>query len=323
MNNKTGIIRQTYLDKFGVQPGTYKGPLQDSYIKDIKSAIEVRSQVALVAQFGSGKTDLVNQVKQSWTARGETRPLFVDIASPDKARLTITSVLDAMLRRLDPPKKGSSTEAKATNLIAALGRHLRDHSREVCLVIDNAHRCREELFSELRDLREQDFNGIKPLFAVLLVGQEGLEGKLNERKEVGWRTQFLFLNENHGWWTFSERVNYLTSVYGRAITGKARENIAAKTRVPLEIDVCVADAMQRASQSGVKSVIDEEVVPGTIRDRRESLGLSQQDVANEAGISKASVSNAEAGKGNPKYQAIVAKTLDKLQGRKNNKEQAV
>lgn len=327
MNNKTGIIRQSLLDKFGIpSPGTYQGPLHKTYISDIKSAIMARSQVALVAQFGAGKTEIANQVKTSWIPGAQDRPLFVNIVSPDKARLSITSVLEAMLDALKSPKKGRSSQAKATNLITALGKSINTHNREVCLVIDNAHRCREDLFTELRDLREQDYNGIKPLFSVLLIGQTGLEGKLKEREEVGCRTQYFFMTENKGWWSYNDRVQYLKAVYGDAITQQARENIAKKNNVPLLMDVSVADAMERAASSGVKDVIDEEVVPSPLAEQKKALGVSLQDIANEAGISKTSVSNVLGNEGtdksNPDQEIRTQRALDILRKKKEQQQQS-
>lgn len=310
MKNNTGILRQSLLKKFGLEDtGTYRSTLQQTYINDIKKAIERRNQVAVVGQFGAGKTELVNQIKQSWQAK---RPLFIDIVSPDKTRLTITSAVDKMLRRLQVKHHGRSTEAKATNLIDALGRHMRDNNRPVCLVIDNAHRCREELFSDLRDLREQDFNGIKPLLSVLLIGQEGLEGKLYEHPEVGWRTQFLSLSENTGWWTFAERVNYLQQVYGKAITSGARENIAVSCSGPLEMDYRVGEAMKLAAGSGVKDVIDEEVVPASLQKMKSDANVSYQAIADQSGMPKSQVENAIKNEDQEDQDERVQKTLQKM-----------
>lgn len=288
--NKTGMIRQSTLARFGVKTtGTYESKLHKSFITDLQDGILNQYQMAIVAQFGAGKSQLMHMLQASYK-NINVRPVFIHIVSPDKKRLTIGAVVDAMLMHLGVKEPGRSVNTKTVHLITALGTHLKDTNRPVCLVIDNAHRCDLELFSEIRDLREQQFNGIFPLFSVIFIGQEGLQTKLNRRKEVGWRTQFHHMNERGGWWTYEERIAYLQSVYGTAITEAARQNIAAKTTVPLEIDRLVGDSMEKARTAGM-SVINDQVVLSTDQEVLAGQGISYADIAAKAGVSKASVSN--------------------------------
>jgi len=293
MSKKTSIIRQSTLDHFGIkQPGTYVSPLHYSLISDIKDGINNYYMMAIVGQFGSGKSQIQLMLEADYLSENKsTRPLFVHIVSPAKSKLHIGAVVDAMIRMLEVPEAGRSVDAKTINLIPALGDMVKKKNRKVCLVIDNAHRCDKELFSEIRDLREQHFEGIRPLFSVLLIGQpgkKGLDGKLMLRKEVGLRTQILELTEREGWWDFDMRMKYLNSVYNGAISESAQINIACKTTVPLEIDSLVGECMEEAKK-GRKKIVDEEVIPATDQEILSGLGISLHDIANRAGVGKTTV----------------------------------
>lgn len=289
---KTSIIRQSTLNHFGLKnPGTYRSNLHDQLITDIQDGIKNQYMMAIVAQFGAGKSQLQHMLEAAYLGKSD-RPIFVHIVSPDKKRLNIGAVVEEFIRKLEVRDAGRSVNAKTVNLIAALGEVMVKQRRNVCLVIDNAHRCDMELFSELRDLREQHYDGIFPLFSVLLIGQpgaKGLDGKLMRRKEVGLRTQFYFINEKAGWWTFRERLNYLNAVYNGVISDQAKINIASKADVPLVIDGIVNEAMEDAKRVGMRQ-ITEEVVPATDKEILSGLGLSYQDVADHAGVGKTTVS---------------------------------
>lgn len=290
---KTGIIRQSTLKHFGLkEPGTYHSKLHMQLVDDIKDGINNQYMMAIVAQFGAGKSQLQHMLEANYLGQAD-RPLFIHIVSPDKKRLNIGAVVDEFIRKLEVRDAGRSVNAKTVNLIAALGDMVTKQRRNVCLVIDNAHRCDQELFSEIRDLREQHYEGIFPLFSVLLIGQpgsKGLDGKLTRRKEVGLRTQFYFLNEKAGWWTFSERLNYLQAVYNGVISKQAQINIASKADVPLMIDGVVNEAMEAAKKVGMRR-ITEDVVPATDKEILSGLGISYADVAEAAGVGKTTVSN--------------------------------
>ena len=318
---KTGIIRQSTLKHFGLkEPGTYESPLHKQLINDVKDGIANQYQMAIVADFGSGKSQLQHMLEASYLGKTD-RPLFIHIVSPDKARLNIGSVVDEFNRKLQVTEAGRSVNAKTINLISALGKVVTEGNRNVCLVIDNAHRCDVELFSEIRDLREQHYNGIFPLFSVLFIGQTGLQSKLNRRKEVGWRTQFYNMNETAGWWTFQERIEYLKNVYDGAITPEAQINIASKTNVPLEMDRLVGDAMEKA-RTARKPVIDADVVPSTAKEVLAGFEISYADVAAEAGVGKSTVSNYINGEAvSPSKSEDISRAIEKLKSNRTNLRQ--
>lgn len=315
---KTGIIRQSTLRHFGLkEPGTYQSPLHKQLIEDIKDGVDNQYQMAIVADFGSGKSQLQHMLEAAYL-KESNRPLFVHIVSPSKAKLNIGAVVDEFNRKLQVTDAGRSVNAKTINLISALGKFVTEGKRNVCLVIDNAHRCDPELFSEIRDLREQHFDGIFPLFSVLLIGQTGLQTKLNRRREVGWRTQFHHMNEKGGWWTFDERIEYLKAVYNGVITDEAQINIASKTNVPLEIDRLVGDSMEKA-RTARKKVIDAEVVPATDKEILAGLGLSQSDIADAANVSKGTVNNYLHGKKiSDEKSTQISAAIEKLKGNSNS-----
>jgi DNA-binding XRE family transcriptional regulator len=133
------------------------------------------------------------------------------------------------------------------------------------------------------------------VFSILYVGQEKLLGKLGAYKEVFWRTLILNMHaEASAWMNFTERQNYLTAVYGEAISPQARERIARKASKPLEMEYYVTEKMEQARAAG-KDRLDGEVVKLSIRERREALGLSLQEVADEAGIGKTTAFDIEKG----------------------------
>ncbi len=320
---KTSIIRQSTLNHFGLkEAGTYESKLHQTLIDDIKDGINNQYMMAIVGEFGSGKSQLQHMLEAAFLGQND-RPVFVHIVSPDKKKLNIGAVVDAFIDRLGVKDPGRSVNAKTTNLIPALGESLIGAQRNICLVIDNAHRCDLELFSEIRDLREQHYNGIFPLFSVLLIGQPGMESKLMKRKEVGWRTQFYHLNEKNGWWTFEHRIKYLQAVYNGAITPQAQINIASRTTVPLVMDQLVKDSME-AARAVRLDVVNEEVVPASDKEILSGLGLSYADVAEAAGVGKTTVNNYINGEQVGKDSADkISSAIEKLKGEKTQFKNAV
>lgn len=291
------IIKKRVLKKFGVnQKGIYRGPVHEMFIEDIKDAIDENKFIALIGDFGSGKTSLFDFVEQDYSHND--RYHFVHVENTNKEKLTINNITDAIILDLTKETPQRSMEARTRQITRILGELHVNKRKNICVVIENAHRVHAATLMAVKDMREKKYLGRHPLFSIALIGQGELRNKLAKWDEVLWRTLILDLH-NSEWMSYQERINYLNSVFGDSITGVAKDRIAMQTRTPLHMEFLLAEKMDEAAKAG-KDVIDDEVFPATLRERYEALrqhGVSQKKIGELAGnLSKSSVSDTLAGK---------------------------
>lgn len=287
------------LEHFGVShKSIYINAQFKTFSKDIKNAIDSNEMVAIVGSAGAGKTELFKHVKLRLTRDQENCSLvFVRVHNKLKEKMTIASVINAIIEGLqsgEEPRR--DLEARSKQVIRLLGEAVVSQHRKVCVFIEEAHRLHASIFRALKELREDDFAGISPLFSVVLLGHAPLKEKINQRKEVCWRSSMLELNESSGWMGYGERVKYLKHVYGNAITPVARERLAALFKVPLSLDYNVEKLMGDAMKAGFNRLSEDSVslTPAEILNAM-NMGLSNkdpkyvslQDVATEAGVGRA------------------------------------
>lgn len=310
------IQKKRTLRHFGIEEkGTYRGDLHELYIQDIIDAIDENQICALIGKFGSGKTTVERMALDDLDKAGDGKYQFVYVDSADLERLSAGQILDAIIMDLSNESARRSTLARSRQARRIMGERVRN-GQKISLVIDNAHRLHPNVLMALKDEHEKNWMGYSPLFSVFYVGQEKLLGKLSTYKEVFWRTLILNLQEEHSnWMNFNERISYLAAVYGEAITPQARQRIARKARVPLEMEFYITEKMEEAKAAG-KRQLDGEVVQLSLRDRREALGISQQDLASEAGIGKTTVHEVEHGV-NTRKKPDVEQALQRLESRQD------
>jgi type II secretory pathway predicted ATPase ExeA len=299
------IQKKRTLRYFGIEEkGTYRGDLHDLHVDDIKDAVKEHQIAAVIGQFGSGKSTVADMAIQDLTNKRESMYNIIYIDSADLEKLSIGSVLECIIMDIgggETPFR--SIQARTRQARRILGRKVQDGFKNV-LVIDNAHRLHPNVLLAMKDEHEKKYEGISRLFSVLYIGQEKLLSKLDTYKEVFWRTLILNLqSEESNWMNYEERINYLSTVYGPAITPIARERIARKTRVPLEMEYLVTQKMEEAKTGGKKQ-IDEDVVELSIRERREALGISLQELGDKAKVGKSTVHEIEKGLPSTKTSAV-------------------
>jgi type II secretory pathway predicted ATPase ExeA len=275
------MTQNQLLRHFGLTGlGLYQGEMHRTLIRELTSVVNERGNAAVVGEFGSGKTELLDMVAQA--TPHSVRWVYVN--TPDKEGLRITSVMNAMARELlgsssETPRR--SSEALATQLQRLLGEAVKGRGESVVLVIENAHRLHPNVLMALKDMREMRYAGIRPLFATILVGQEPLASRLETYGEVWYRTQVIELNERTGWMTVQERVAYLASRFGRAIEPATRQRIAALVQRPLVLDHFVLERMADAMAAGY-DVVDERVMTLSLAEQKAALGASNKQIAQAA-----------------------------------------
>lgn len=262
----------------------YNAPILDVYAAELGQAISTNSFIALVGEYGAGKTHLVREVKRKLaegTPSGRPVDVIESVDLSDRT-VTIASLLrDVIIALGETPMRSSS--ALSHQAIRLLGMNVRSKRRTNVLVIDDAHRLHPETLAALKRLRERDFCGLAPLLSVVLIGHPSLADTLARRDEIGWRCDVLHLDEDAGWMTPPERVRYLEAVFGDVIAPEARERIAALCRMPEQMNQFVRARLSQARRLGL-DVLDERVVRPTTREMKQGLG---EDVASVRKIAKA------------------------------------
>lgn len=323
------IQKKKTLRHFGIsQKGIHEGTLHRMFMQDIKDAIDEQQLVALIGQFGSGKTTLFDFLEQKVSARRDSKYRFVRVATHDKENLTINNIANAIIYDLSKEAPRRSKEARDRQIARIAGELAVGGGKRICIVVENAHRMHANTLMAIKDLMEAKYNGHSPLFSIALIGHGTLKNKLGKWEEVLWRTMILDL-EKAGWMNYQERIDYLESVYGKAITPGARDRIALRTRVPLEMEFFLNEKMEEAKKAG-KEVIDEEVIPATLEQRYHALkqggdiSVSYGKISDISGVPKSSVSDTIKGKSSThkdKVQQAIAELEQELRGDNNQNRQ--
>jgi type II secretory pathway predicted ATPase ExeA/predicted DNA-binding protein YlxM (UPF0122 family) len=303
-------MNRLILEHFGLQAkGAYAGMPFKTILTDIKNAISDNQMIAICGAAGSGKTVLFHQAVRQIN-RLEKQTKFIYVCNFFKERLTIANIVNAMIYDLSNENLRRDFEARSRQVIRLLGRAHVMHKINIVIIIEEAHRIHANTFRALKELRECSFNSICPLFSIVLIGHPQLSNKLEQRKEVFWRSRVIELNEANGWMTFRERVRYIKDVWGESITARAREDIAVLTSVPLQTDVFIEEKLTEAYKAG-KTVLDEECVEVPLLDLYRALDVSLKQVAEEAGTGKTTVYDVLHGN-NTTRKPAVKKALESL-----------
>ena len=310
------LQKKRTLRHFGVdQKGVYRGKMHELYMSDLKDAIDQQNLISLIGSFGSGKTTLFDFLEQDLTDRINTRYEFVRVQNTHKEKMTIAGITDAIIYDLSKETPKRSMEARTRQLARIGGEKHVKNNKKICVIIENAHRIHANTLMAVKDLMECKYLGRSPLFSVALIGHGNLRNKLAKWEEVLWRTLILDL-ERSGWMSYNERRKYLKAVYGKAITPEARDRIALRTRVPLEMEFYLNEKMEEAKHAG-KDVIDGEVVAATLQQRYQALkktgeSVSYNRISEISGVPKSSVGDTIKGKSDT-HRDKVQQAIDELE----------
>jgi type II secretory pathway predicted ATPase ExeA len=265
---------QELLSHFGLDADMlFWSDQHERHAARIRDAITSRRMLAVCGRFGCGKSWLVRETVQ---AADHTDVIYV--ANPDREHIRIGHVITAIVRRLSDEAPRQGVLDRTYQVARLMGEKVIRQKRDVCVVVENAHRLHAKALLKLKDLRESAiYQGHDFLFSVVLVGQDGLRAKLDRYGEVKYRSKTLDLSEEAGWMDHAMRSAYLRHIYGDVIAEPARQHLAGLYRSPLELDYTVEEKLETLRNAGLNQLTLDQI-DLSVRKQREALGISQSDL---------------------------------------------
>lgn len=307
------------LRQFGLeQLGKWRGKTFIQFARDVADDILDDRMIGIVGKWGMGKTLLFNEVKRVLTQSHDSNMDFVRIVNEEKERITISSIVTAML--LDLLTAGGDTrpsepirrdlEARSRQLQRIMGQRVVGEGRKITVFIENAHRLHPNTIRAIKDLRELDFNGQYPLFSVVLIGHPQLGEKMDAYGEVRCRTTKYELNEATGWMTYRDRIELLKAVYGEALSPKVRELVSTLYKSPLAMCFTINGKMEQLAKIGATQVKEDafDLSPYDYYYSLKEDGITMPDIADAAGVALGTVHNVISGNA----PAMKSKVMDGL-----------
>ncbi len=313
-------ISNRLLKHFGVKKmGDYWSETCDDRKEFIKEAINEQQMLAVVGERGIGKSTLFEIAKNELS----NNTIFVYANDPSKEFMSIGTILTDMVTKLSGETKRGSRAARKLQLARIMGELHIKSNKNICLVIEEAHRINKLIYRALKELREAEYLGVSPLFSVVLIGHPLLKVKLAQVEEAFLRSHILELSESAGWLNYEERIEFLRTVFRGAIKPTVRKRIAISKRQPLDMINYVEQKMQEAYNAG-RSVLDDDVVQPSPAEAyyamKESYpeAISYKVIAEEINetsntqISKTTVHDVIKQGNSHKKSKVVMKALDKI-----------
>ena len=253
----------------------------------ISDCVESRGWLAVVGDVGVGKTTAVDAALAGMPAVKLIEPLALD-----RERLRIGAILEAGIEDRSEERPRQSMEARARQWRRVVGQTAMANS--VAMVLEEAHRLHPQTLAALKRLREIKWAGLRPILAIILVGQPELQEKLRRIREVGLRVR----RQHMEGLTASEIGEYLEMI-GYPADPNAAIEMHKTSSTPLAREEWAIEAWKLARLRKHKriAVADlREVLAQDVAERIRPLGLSQGEIARRTGLSKATVSQALNGK---------------------------
>jgi len=265
---------QELLSHFGLDADAlFWSDQHERHAHTIRAAIDSRRMLGICGRFGCGKSWLTRHAVR---ARDRTDVIYV--ANPDREHIRIGHVITAIVRRLSDEAPRQGVLDRTYQVARLMGEKVIRQKRDVCVVVENAHRLHAKALLKLKDLRESAiYQGHDFLFSVVLVGQDGLRAKLDRYGEVKYRSKTLDLSEEAGWMDHAMRLDYLHHIYGDVIAPSAREHLAGLYRSPLELDYTVEEKLETLRNAGLDQLTLDQI-DLSVREQREALGISQSEL---------------------------------------------
>jgi len=257
--------------------------------RTLRDAVKGRGWTAVIGEAGSGKTTTVNQVLEE-----EDGWLPIQPACLDSSRVTISYVLSAVVNGIaaagiesgeTPRLSLSAREIQAARMLGVASQ-----SREVVIVLEEAHKLHWRTLTCLKRMREMRFKGLRsPLFTLVLVGQPELRHVLAVRREVFFRcrrtdvrglspSEFGEFAKAMGWTKMAQpgALDQLDNMTWDELHGRSYIEAMAK----------FDDALALAGRRGHRKVEvgDVDDVFTTLKARVKRCSLSLQQIANRAGL---------------------------------------
>ena len=304
---------------FGLNPKSmYWGAEHDKRAERIQNAVDSRQMLGVVGPFGSGKSVLVREALTDHLGRDQ----MIYVQNFDKENLTIGHIVSNIIDEIggsESPRRDMN--ARCIQMARMIGEEVVVQGRDICVVIENAHRIHANTLLALKDARETAiYKGHDNLFSVILVGQEPLAAKLEKFGEVEYRSRQLTLSPSEGWMTHEERLRYLDAIYSDVIEPAVATRLAALYETPLELDYHIQDKLEMMRDAGLEQM-SEEVIDFSIREQRDALGISLRDLEKRTGVPKSTLSDLERGKtDNREKKQKVEQELDAIVNEKTSKK---
>jgi len=278
---------------------------------DIRRGVASRKLMAIVGAFGSGKSVLwrVALATQDRVLNNEY-PRVVFVPQPDKERLRIGGVMASIIHDLSEESPKASLIARTYQVSRIVGEAVVRNRKEVCIVIENAHRMHANTLLALKDLMESiryGATGESNLFSILLVGQEPLRGKLERFGEVRYRAKIWPLPSM----TLASRMEYLLTIYGDVIDEAMRKEIAILFHTPLQMDAFIEGRLELMNRAGVLALTKDRF-PISIEEQMEALQASTSKIAQLAQLTPVRVFQALADPGKRADRGKIQAALDEL-----------
>jgi type II secretory pathway predicted ATPase ExeA len=286
----------------------------------VSMAVDSRAMVFIVGKRGDGKTEAIKQA-----IKNVKNAIDVRLISSDKEAVKIGDIERALIIHCSPdPEKPEGIfrirEMRARQVRRIVGTAAKENEQNVVLVLEEAHRMHHSTLRSLKTMREMDWHGITPIFAIILVGQfDSL--KQPGMDEVRLRTDTIKMRGL----TEKEIAEYIAGTVGahfeqEAIEALARETKLSDGREPgnyLTLQEILCDAMNEALKHGHKKVTAMDVFTlcgGGIKELRTKANMSLAELSAETGYPKATLHAIESGRPHSLKQETVAAAKSAVAG---------
>jgi len=284
-------FKSRILAWFGVEPKPYRGRAFEKFAGAVQEAMQDEEMVALIGDPGCGKktvvAEVVKRIRERDARSGVLSHIVVYVQSADKERVRINNIEEAMVYDLTDNSQNPNryAEARTRQLARILGKIKEQNpAPKITVIIEQAHLLHGNTIRAIKQLREVRFLDKTEMFGVILIGHRPLKRKIELLNDVCDRFEFeLMSKEESGgsiwqWLTPGDRVEYIEQVWGKLLSPKMREQIAAVCSTPLQIDRLVYEKMKEVYARGDKQFSEADFVFDLKKLMRENQ-FSDDDVA--------------------------------------------
>lgn len=287
MSRQTVVSKLEVLSEFGYTRDPFKGFLMETTdslrIKRLlKMGVESRAMISIVATFCQGKTSALDLAFQDLDCE------VVRLLTPDKERVVVSDIEKALILGLSNENCKRTKEIRARQIRRIIGETAKVKS--VVLLLEEAHRMHGQTLRALKTFRELEYQGISPLFTVVMVGQFDPMSK-RYVDEVRLRTDSVKMKGL----TQDEAKQYILQTVSKSFDEDAADAVS-KLEVARNfgtLQEAIINLMARALQHGSRKVSPVhvfEIYNGGIKQMMKKACVSLEDLSKETGIPKSTLS---------------------------------
>lgn len=304
------------MQHFGLdEPGKFDSPKAQQVRKELHYNIKQGKITLLCGRHESGKTMLIKQLKRQL----KNKVHFIDIQTFDDKDIRMGTILTDIVDDLTTEGARRTVSARSKQAVRALGNKEVNENEPVCVVIDNTpDRLALDTMNALKLLMEAEYMGRSPLVSFIILCWPEFLDRIKDRKDITHRCHTIKLDQNHGWFTYKDRIQYLKDVFGDIITPSARDRIAKLYHLPGDINNYVVKKMEKAQKADYPK-LDDKVVEPSLEERYKKLKHQFHDqvslsiIGEMADVGKSTVSLAIGSEPDTPSTRKVKKAIDKLE----------